>query len=134
MSMANQTMATCPHRFCRSIFTKILAVDAHSKWPEVVEIPSTFTGKTISALRHMFATPGLPCQVVSDNGPRFRSAEFADFIRRNSIKHILCSPYHPSLNGLVERFVKMFKNAMKAGKNTGCPPQHHPDSFLLTYR
>ena len=82
----------------------------------------------------MFATHGLPCQVVSDNGPEFRSAEFADFIRRNGIKHILCSPYHPSLNGLVKRFVQTFKNAMKAGRNDEWPLQHRLDSFLLIYR
>ena len=63
-----------------------------------------------------FSTHGLPCQVVSDNGPQFRLAEFADFMRRNGIKHIFCFPYHPFSNGLVERFVQTFMNAMKAGE------------------
>ena len=59
----------------------LLAVGAHSKRAEVVEMPSISTEKTILTLRHMFATLGLPRQVVSDNGPQCRPAEFADFMR-----------------------------------------------------
>ena len=41
-----------------------LAIDAHSKWPEVRIMQSTTTAKTIEALRNMFATHGLPAQLV----------------------------------------------------------------------
>ena len=43
-------------------------VDAHSKWPEVVEMQATTTEKTIQVMRGMFAAYGLPEQVVLDNG------------------------------------------------------------------
>ena len=51
----------------------LIVVDAHSKWPEVIEMSSTTSTTsqaTIRALRSRFATFGLPQQVVSDNGPR----------------------------------------------------------------
>ena len=53
-----------------------VAVDAHSKWPEVCVMNSTTAGRTVAVLREMFAHYGIPCQVVSDNGPQFISEEF----------------------------------------------------------
>ena len=72
--------------------TFMVAVDAHSKWPEVYEMPSITSPKLIAVLKHLFAKYGLPEQLVSDNGPQFTSAEFAHFMRANGIKHIHCSP------------------------------------------
>ena len=83
----------------------LIVVDAHSKWPEVIQMSSTTSFKTIEALRSLFAKYGLPEQLVSDNGPQFTSEEFADFMKVNGIKHIRSAPYHPSTNGLAERFV-----------------------------
>ena len=86
-----------------------IIVDAHSKWPEVITMSSTTSQHTIEALRSVFSRFGLPDQLVSDNGPQFTSEEFAQFLRRNGIRHILSAPYHPSSNGLAERFVQTFK-------------------------
>ena len=55
----------------------LVAVDAHSKWPEVEIMGSTTTSKMIEVLRKIFAHNGLPEQVVIDNGPQFVSKEFA---------------------------------------------------------
>ena len=111
----------------------IVLVDAHSKWPEVVEMQTTTAEKTIQVMRGMFAAYGLPEQVVSDNGSQFTSQEFADFMKRNGIKHIKSTPYHPSTNGLAERFVQTFKRAML--KDFGSRPTHHQlANFLLVYR
>ena len=54
----------------------LVVVDAHSKWPEVQEMPRTSAAKTITALRKLFASYGLPKQVVSNNEPQFTSEEF----------------------------------------------------------
>lgn len=112
----------------------LLAVDAHSKWGEIWEMTQTTATKTISQLWQMFATFGLPDQIVSDNGPQFTSEEFREFMQANGIRHIRCSPYHPSSNGLVERFVRTFKEAMKASKHDHLPLSHRLQNFLLTYR
>ena len=38
-----------------------IAVDAHSKWPEVCVMNSTTAGRTVAVLREMFARNGIPC-------------------------------------------------------------------------
>ena len=62
----------------------LVVVDAHSKWPEVIQMHSTTSSKTIEALRNLFVKYGLPEQLVSDNGPQFTSEEFAEFMNINS--------------------------------------------------
>lgn len=68
----------------------LIVVDAHSKWPEVFEMTSTTSAKTIVALRHLFAAYGLPEQVITDNGPQFTSDEFQAFMLNNTT-HTLCT-------------------------------------------
>ena len=97
----------------------LILLDAHSTWPEVVPMPSTTASQTIEALQIIFSKYGLPEQLVSDNGPQFSSDEFAQFMKANGVKHIRSAPYHPSSNGLAERFVQTFKRAMKAGEKGG---------------
>ena len=111
-----------------------VVVDAHSKWPEIFEMSSTTTAKTIVALRHLFAAYGLPEKVVSDNGPQFIAEEFTTFLKENGVKHIHCAPYHPASNGAVERFVQTLKNSMKASVDDSKNLQHRLTNFLLSYR
>ena len=110
-----------------------LLVDAHSKWPEIHEMSSTTTQKTIDILRSLFSSYGLPEQLASDNGPQFTSSEFESFMKMNGIKHIRTSPYHPASNGAVEHLVQTFKQAMKSASNA-FTSQQQLCTFLISYR
>ena len=114
--------------------TFLIVIDAHSKWPEVIEMNSTTAQQTIVELRKLFAAYGLPEQLVSENGPQFLSEDFATFVKMNGIKHIRCSPYHLSSNGAAERFVQTFKKAMKASQHSSLRFSHRLSNFLFTYR
>ncbi len=83
----------------------LVLVDAHSKWLEVLETTATTSACTIQKLQLMFSTHGLPEMLVTDNGPAFVSEVFQAFLRRNGVRHIRSSPYHPASNGLAERAV-----------------------------
>ena len=111
-----------------------IVVDAHSKWAEVVEMSQTSTSRTITVLRQLFATHGIPEQIVTDNGSQFTSEDFTKFVKSNGIRHSLSSPYHPASNGEAERFVRTFKEAMKTSNNNGLTLAHRINNFLLTYR
>ena len=86
----------------------LIVVDAHSKWLEVKIVSSATTTNTLDHLRSLFATHGLPEMIVSDNGSVFTSVEFQDFCSKKK-----SAPYHPASNGLSERAVQTFKEAMK---------------------
>ena len=90
--------------------------------------------RTITILQHMFATHGIPDQVVSDNDPQLVSTEFSEFTESNGIKHTQSSPYHPVTNSEAERFVRTFKEASKAQRGDGPTLAHQLDNFLLTYQ
>ena len=116
----------------------LVLVDSHSKWIEVRYMgSSTTTERTIDELRSIFACHGLPEELVSDNGPQFRSELFKEFMQRNGVKHTLVPPYHPASNGAAERSVRIVKEALKKQVLQGCSKlsmKHRLASFLLKYR
>ena len=113
----------------------LIIVDAHSRWPEIFFMARNTSAKaTITILRELFAKYGLPVHCVSDNGPQFRSEEFAHFLKMNGVKHIRVAPYHAARNGLAERMVQSFKNHMKTCKGSKLSVQQRIGNFLLTYR
>ena len=66
----------------------LIAVDAHSKWPEGIPMTTVTTTTTVTKLRSLFAQYGLPEVLVSDNGPQFTSEEFQQFAAANGIRHV----------------------------------------------
>ena len=112
----------------------LIVVDAHSKWPEVIPMATTTSTATIRELRRLFASYGLPEQLVSDIGPQLVSDEFQEFLKMNRIKHLRSAPYHPSSNGLAERFVGTFKRALRASEFSFLTLHQQLMNFLLTYR
>ena len=114
--------------------TFLIVVDAYSKWLEVIPMSSTTAERTITELRKLFATHGLPTQVVTDNGAQFTSQEFGEFLKLNGIQHYKSAPYHPATNGEAERYVQTFKQAMRAAKGDSGTLSTKLMRFLLSYR
>lgn len=116
----------------------LVLVDSQSKWLEVVPMKTTTSAKTIEVLRNLFASQGLPEEVVSDNGPQFTSGEFKQFLRSNGIKQTLVLAYHPASNGAAERAVQTVKAALlKQVLGEGSQQltlQRRLANFLLMYR
>ena len=107
-------------------------VDAHSKYIDAHVMTSSTTAATVLRLRQTFATHGLSCTLVSDNGTAFTSHEFQNFCRNNGIKHIRSAPFHPASNGLAERAVQTIKDGLK--KINGVHLETRMYQFLSRYR
>ena len=110
----------------------LVIVDAYSKWLEVHATSTATSQVTMDKLRSTFAVHGLPDMLVTDNGSVFTSAEFELFCKRNGIKHVTSSPYHPSSNGLAERAVQTLKTALKKGEGNSL--ECTIARFLFQYR
>ncbi|XP_062604119.1 uncharacterized protein K02A2.6-like [Saccostrea cucullata] len=94
----------------------LVIIDSFSKWLKVMQVKSTTSSNTIEKLRTWFASVGIPEEIVSDNGPKFTSCEFQDFMKHSGVKHTLVPPYHPQSNGLAERGVQILKKSMKEAR------------------
>ena len=86
-------------------------VDSFMKWTEVFRCKTPTTKTTIKVLQEQFAI--LPETIVSDNGTPFTSKEFENFCKSLLINLLKLTPYHPRSNGLVERFIDVFKRTIK---------------------
>ena len=109
-----------------------VAIDAHSKWPEIFATTKITTEKTISILCHLFSSYGFPEEIESDNGPQFTSDQFADFLRQNGVRHTGSAPYHPATNRAAERMVQVLKKGLKLASQLSV--DHQLANLLLSYR
>ena len=110
----------------------LILIDAHTKWIDVHMTSSATSQVTIKKMHSTFATLGIPEMLVTDNGTAFTSTEFDQFAKRNGIRHVTTSPYHPASNGLAERAVKTFKEGMRKLSNGSIETKL--SRFLFKYR
>ncbi|KAL3107343.1 hypothetical protein niasHT_014707 [Heterodera trifolii] len=116
---------------CQDGFVYFILVDAFSKWPEVYQMSSITAKSTVFTIRSIIQRLGIPEEIVSDNGTQFKSAEFAAFCQEFGIKHTFSPPFHPQSNGQVERFVDIFKRAMKKTTLNNAIDGYSPDQLFF---
>ena len=66
-------------------FMWLIAVDAYTKWLDVIKMKSTTATATCTKLRELFAMYGVPRMLVSYNGPQWILEEFQQFYASNLI-------------------------------------------------
>ncbi|KAL7834774.1 hypothetical protein SRHO_G00290210 [Serrasalmus rhombeus] len=93
----------------------LVAMDAHSKWPEVFIMKSTTTEKTIEKLGEMFSRFGFPEQLVSDNGPQFISQEFEKFLKKCATFNYSSLPSHT-----MKRWLRTSLDLLKPSRMKAC--------------
>jgi hypothetical protein len=97
-------------------FTHLFTIiDRTTRWPEAIPVSSTAAADCAAALfAGWIQRFGLPTTLTSDRGPQFTSALWAALCRLLDITHIPTTAYHPQSNGLVERFHRRLKDALRA--------------------
>ena len=91
----------------------VVAIDYHSKFIVMREIQSLRSSEVIKELKSIFSEEGLPDELVTDNGPCYRSSEFAEFTSSWDIEHTTSSPMYARSNGQAESAVKIVKGLLK---------------------
>ena len=104
----------------------LTVVDYFSRYVEVALLTKTDSASTITKLKSIFARHGVPETVISDNGPQYASAKFAEFARDYGFTHITSSPGFPQSNGAAERSVQTLKAMLRKSED--------PYKALMCYR
>ena len=97
-------------------FTHLLTIiDRTTRWPEAIPMVQTSTTDcAIALIRHWIARFGVPLDMTSDRRPQFTSALWNEVANKLGIQVHRTTAYHPQSNGLVERFHRTLKAALKA--------------------
>ena len=91
-------------------------IDLYSRYPVVMRLSSETSAAIITACDQIFMLFGVPSILISDNGPQFRSTEFARQLASWDVQHQPTVPYAPRQNP-VERLHQTLKRLMrKSGK------------------
>ena len=101
-----------PSSGCPYILT---CVDRFTRWPEAIPIADS-TAETVARafVQTWIARFGTPSTVTTDRGRQFESNLWRAFTQLLGTKHLHTTAYHPAANGLVERFHRQLKSALKA--------------------
>ena len=123
-----------PLPVCDNFRYLLTAVDRTTRWPEAFPltdisaytVASTFINGWVSRF-------GVPATITSDRGTQFTSELWSELCRRLGVQHQLTTAYRPQANGLVERFHRCLKDAMRA-RLVGADWLHHLPWILLGLR
>ena len=97
-------------------------IDRATRWFEVVPV-SNITAETIADvfLTAWVSRFGVPLHIVTDRGRQFESELMSHLSSLIGFHRLRTTAYHPQSNGMVERFHRTLKNALKA----------RPDDWLV---
>ena len=100
-------------------FTYLLTcVDRFTRWPEAIPLSSITTEAIAQAfLSGWISRFGVPSTIITDRGRQFESQLWNNLLSMIGCKRSRTTSYHPQTNGMVERFHRHLKSAIKAQPN-----------------
>ena len=110
---------TGPHtRSSRSNQYILTLVDHFSKWAEAIPLRNHTAPTVARALvTHVFSRFGAPQQLLTDRGTEFESELFKELMRWMEIDKLRTTVFHPSCNGVVERFHRTLNSMLAKAVN-----------------
>ena len=90
-------------------------IDRTTRWPEAVPLTNISADTCLRAFVTAWITRfGAPSTITTDQGTQFTSTLWSNFCKELGIEQIFTTPYHPQSNGMVERFHRRLKAALRA--------------------
>lgn len=96
----------------------LTCIDRFTRWPEAIPLVDITAESVATAFySNWIARFGIPQELVSDQGRQFESVLFNEVLTILGIRRTRTSPYNPQANGLIERWHRTLKSAIKCTNN-----------------
>ena len=92
----------------------VTAIDYLTKWPEAKAIPNKEAATVAKFIfEEIICRHGCPKILQSDQGTEFTAQIIEELTSKFGIQHKYSSPYHPQMNGIVERFNRTLSTTLQ---------------------
>jgi hypothetical protein len=129
------------YRLCADFTSKspngdhnLVVVDAYTRMPYFITTKHLTADAVIAALKKLFREIGVPKEILSDNGPAFKSNDYARFLASLNIKRLLITPEWPRGNPTAERMMKNINRVIRCSLVAKKPYKRALDIYLNNYR
>nr|VZI51325.1 unnamed protein product [Spirometra erinaceieuropaei] len=100
-------------------YTHLLTcVDRYARWPEAIPLPNVQAETIVKAsVSRWVAVFGAPSMITTDRGAQSESTLFQTLLNFLGCTLIRTTAYHPAAHGLVERFHRQLKTALRTAED-----------------
>ena len=112
--------STCSYNNFSLFYSDYIELDSLSR--------NISANSVIRAMMRQFARHGIPNELITDNGPQFKSHEYSRFAREYGFTIVKSSPYYSQGNRKAESAVEIAKNILKKSR------KENPYLAVLAYR
>jgi transposase InsO family protein len=103
------------------------AINRSTRWAEAMPLKTVSTADCAAAfIAGWVSRFGIPAALISDRGVQFTSSMWAAVMQQLGVKHKMATAFHPQSNGMIERFHRRLKEALKARAASSDWDKHLP--------
>lgn len=96
----------------------LTCIDRFTRWPEAIPLEDMSARTVAEALyRGWICRFGVPGKISTDQGRQFESQLFKELSHLIGSQRIRTTPYHPSANGIIERWHRSLKTSLMCHNN-----------------